>query len=106
MAWKIFQKLPKTYQYNIGSQFLESADSVQANIAEAYGRFHFKDKMKFHFNARGSLLESISWCEILQERNLLTPTLKDEFITLSNRTSMVNNAYMRYLWRELQKTSK
>jgi hypothetical protein len=34
----------------------------------------YKDKMKFGFNARGSLYESLSWAEILLERELITLT--------------------------------
>lgn len=52
----------------IGDQFIEAVDSVGANIAEGFGRFHFLDKNKFYFNARGSLLESKHWLDLLEER--------------------------------------
>jgi len=70
-AWKIYYHIPKQFQYNTGDQFLSAADSVQANIAEGQRRYHYKDKMKFEFNARGSLYEAMSWSEILLERELI-----------------------------------
>jgi len=44
----------------MGDQFIRSIDSITANIAEGFGRFHFLDRRKFYYNARGSLLEAIT----------------------------------------------
>jgi four helix bundle protein len=76
LAWIIYNKLPKVQQYSLGRQFLESVDSVGANIAEGYGRFHYKDSLKFYYNSRGSLYEAKHWNNLLNERNLMT---KDQF---------------------------
>lgn len=37
----------------IGIQLLNATDSVGANIAEGFGRFHKKDKIKFYYNRAG-----------------------------------------------------
>jgi four helix bundle protein len=37
-----------------------SALSVPGNIAEGFGRKHTKDKLRFYYNARGSLTETKS----------------------------------------------
>ena len=47
----------------MGDQFIEAVDSISANIAEGFGRFHYLDKNKFNLNARGSLYEAIDWLE-------------------------------------------
>jgi len=98
IAWRIYIKLPGDIQYKTGGQFLESADSVQANIAEGFGRYHYKDKLNFHFYARGSLIESLSWSEVLLERELIGIEIQKEFAELANTISMMNNAYIRHLW--------
>ena len=41
--------------------------SVSANIAEGFGRFHYKDKIKFYLQARGSLLEVQNYIFISQD---------------------------------------
>ncbi|HRZ29314.1 MAG TPA: four helix bundle protein [Candidatus Paceibacterota bacterium] len=51
--------MSKTEQIIIGTQFITAIDSIGANIAEGCGRFHYLDKNKFMYNARGSLMESI-----------------------------------------------
>jgi len=35
-------------QKTVGSQIVTSADSISANIAEGFGRYHKKDKIKFY----------------------------------------------------------
>lgn len=56
----------------VGSQFVESSDSISANIAEGFGRYHKKDKIKFYLNARGSIYESADWAKKSLKRKLLT----------------------------------
>jgi len=73
--WSIYEKLPKNLKYNIGDQSLRSVDSIGANIAEGYGRFHYKDSMKFYYNARGSLWESKHWIYLLFKRDLIAKEL-------------------------------
>ena len=71
IVWKIYVKLPNDLKYNIGNQVIRSIDSVGANIAEGYGRFHYKDSIKFYYNARGSLWESKHWIYLLYKRDLI-----------------------------------
>lgn len=69
LAWEIYEKLDWQTKKIMGYQFIESADSVGANIAEGYGRFHYLDKIKFYYNSRASLLECAEhWLELLYER--------------------------------------
>lgn len=39
----------------IGKQFVRSIDSVAANIAEGFGRYHYKESKHFYYYSRGSL---------------------------------------------------
>jgi four helix bundle protein len=52
--------LPRKEDYGFTSQIRESALSISGNIAEGFGRKHTRDKLKFYFNARGSLAETKS----------------------------------------------
>src|SRR6266849_3073237 len=55
----------------VGKQLVEAADSVGANVAEAYGRFHFGEKLTFLYYARGSLFETKYWINRARARELL-----------------------------------
>jgi four helix bundle protein len=55
----------------IGKQFVNAADSISANIAEGFGRYHKKDKIKFYYYSLGSVKECIDWCNKARVRNLI-----------------------------------
>jgi len=78
--WKIYLALPKPLRYDIGSQLLRAADSIGANIAEGYGRYHFKDKIKFYYQARGSLWEVKHWLYLMHQRKLLSSELYENIL--------------------------
>ncbi|MBU4421850.1 four helix bundle protein [Candidatus Parcubacteria bacterium] len=69
--WEAVIKWDSLNKYTIGSQLINSMDSVAANIAEGFGRFHKKDKIKFFYNSRGSVYESAHWCKKAYKRKLL-----------------------------------
>lgn len=67
VSWEWFAKR------TVGSQFVESIDSISANIAEGFGRYGKKDKIKFYYYSFGSVKESLDWNEKSKSRKLLTP---------------------------------
>lgn len=52
----ILSKLPREEKYNLGNQIRDAAISATANIAEGYGRFHYKESIQFYRISRGSRL--------------------------------------------------
>lgn len=64
--WEYFSK--KT----IGIQFVTAIDSISANIAEGFGRYGKKDKVKFYYYSFGSVKESLDWNEKAKIRSLIT----------------------------------
>lgn len=71
-AWPIYEKFNWQDKKVIGDQWITAIDSIGANISEGFGRYHYLDKNKFHYNARASLVESIHWTELLHERNKIS----------------------------------
>lgn len=55
----------------VGKQLARAADSVGANIAEAFGRFHYGEKLQFLYYARGSLFETKYWLNRALVRDLI-----------------------------------
>ncbi|MFC1622996.1 four helix bundle protein [Patescibacteria group bacterium] len=56
--YKITANFPREENYGITSQLRRATSSVGANIAEGFARFHYKDKIRFYYHARGSAAES------------------------------------------------
>lgn len=64
--WSNFEK------ETIGKQFARAIDSISANIAEGYGRFSKKDKVRFYFYSLGSTYESMDWNKKCYKRSIIT----------------------------------
>lgn len=64
--YQITKDFPKEEGYGLTSQLRRSSSSICANIAEGFSRYHTKDKIKFYYNARGSISESMSHILIAQ----------------------------------------
>jgi four helix bundle protein len=78
--WQIYIRMNFEDKKHIGDQILRSADSVGANIAEGYGRFHYLDKVRIYYNARGSHFEAFThWLELLLEREKISLAEFDAF---------------------------
>ena len=57
----------------VGKQITRAADSIGANIAESFGRYHFGEKLQFLYYSRGSLFETKYWLNRTKVRNLMKP---------------------------------
>jgi len=69
--WNICVRFDYFAKDTIGKQLVRAADSISANIAEGHGRYHFNDRLRFCYYARGSLLEARSWLFKAIRRNLI-----------------------------------
>lgn len=96
-TWKIYNNLRTDLRYNIGNQVIRSADSIGANIAEGYGRFHYKDSLKFYYNSRGSLWETKHWIYLMHKRDLISNEKYDKMLKDLNLLGKKLNAFIKKL---------
>jgi four helix bundle protein len=80
-VWEIVMKCGYFEKETIGNQFIRSVDSISANIAEGFGRYSKKDKVRCYRISQGSIKESLDWNEKAKTRNLTNP---DEYKTILN----------------------
>ncbi|MBP6884792.1 MAG: four helix bundle protein [Candidatus Pacebacteria bacterium] len=98
-GWKIYESLDWKDRKIMGDQFIESTDSNGANIAEGYGRYHFLDRIKFCYNARGSLLEAKHWASLLYKRNKITKDSFDAFLKKTDQIHYNLNQFIQSLYK-------
>ena len=93
--------LPKTEQYELGSQIRRSAQSVRSNIVEGYGRREYKAEfIRFLIFADASLLETESHLEMIKElyENTAVDELLEEYHSLGKKVSSFIN-YVETSWK-------
>lgn len=104
MAWNIYSKMSFEEKKVIGDQFIRSTDSIGANIAEGYSRFHYLDKVRFYYNARASQSEATDhWLELLFERGKISQEIFDDYKTVSKDLQIRLNNFIKLTKDEKQK---
>lgn len=84
MIYELAKQWDNFDRHTVGLQIIRSSDSVGANIAEGYGRYFFKDKLRFYYNARGSLLETKDWMAKITDRQIITKDQETQANRLTN----------------------
>ena len=99
VAKEAIPALPKEERYRLGEQLLRAARSTTANIAEGYGRFHFKENIQFCRHSRGSLYEILDDLITCLDEKYITETVFEDGKNEINRATNILNGYINYLKR-------
>ena len=89
----------------VGKQMARSADSVGANIAESYGRYHYGEKLNFLYYARGSLFETKYWLNRALARNLFSNSQVDNYANQLSKIARLLNSFAQSLKAQRYKKS-
>lgn len=76
VLWNYFEK------DTVGKQFARAIDSISANIAEGFGRFSKKDKIRFYYYSLGSVHECINGNNKCYKRSIIT---HEEYIHIKSK---------------------
>lgn len=93
--WDVTTNWSFLAQDTVGKQLIRSTDSIAANIAEGYGRFHYKENKQFCYYSRGSVLETKTWLKKAVNRKLLT---EDQYLESISKLEIIHlklNAYIK-----------
>ncbi|WP_443938453.1 four helix bundle protein [Pedobacter sp. MW01-1-1] len=72
LIWELTSNWDSFARNTIGRQFVNAVDSISANIAEGFGRYHKRDKIKFYYYSFGSVKECFDWNEKAKVRKLIS----------------------------------
>jgi four helix bundle protein len=86
----------------VGGQLARAGDSIGANIAEAFGRFHYGEKLQFLYYARGSLFETKYWLNRARTRNLMSSAQAQDYVSQLTELARQLNAFAATLKAQRQ----
>lgn len=97
---------PDFEKIRLKDQLIRASRSATANIAEGYGRYHFKDQIKFCVIARGSMVELYDHLITAKDENYISSEQLEHFYLDLNKSIILLNGYIKYLRsRHKQETS-
>jgi len=95
MVWEIVEKWDYFKKDTLGKQVTRSADSISANIAEGFGRYHYKENKNFLYYVRGSAYETLNWVSKAKRRKIITEN-KSKVLTIKIEELLISlNAYIK-----------
>ena len=99
---KVLASLPAQEKYVLNIQIRKAAISITANIAEGYGRFHFKEGIQFYRISRGSLYELKDHLTSCYDLQYITKDQFDKGISLIEMAKITLNGYINFVKRQLK----
>lgn len=93
--YKTTKEFPKEEKYGVIDQLRRAASSVTANIAEGFARYHFNDKSKFYYQARGSAAEVKNFLLLAKDLDFIKPENCDYLCDKTNEIRQLINGLIR-----------
>lgn len=105
-AWKVNHELvlkiyqctktfPQDERFGIIDQLRRAVSSITANIAEGWGRFHYQDRIRFYYQARGSNSEVQNFLILSRDLGYLNLEKFDELFNLAVKGYKIINGLIR-----------
>lgn len=97
---KFSKTLPPDEKFDLYFQIRRSAKGVTGNIAEAYGRYHYLDSLRYYSIARGELNETLARLIDARVLNYIDQPAFETLYQLIRQTEQALNGFMAYVRRQ------
>ena len=94
---ELAKPFPNDEKFGLTSQIVRAIRSVSHNIAEGYGRFHFRENAQFCRTSRGSLYEVLDQVIVANEEGYITENVLKEIRKDILENIKILNGYINYL---------
>lgn len=99
----IIPALPKEENYALGSQIRRAAVSTTANIAEGYGRFHYKEGIQFYRISRGSIYELKDHVITCYDQKYIDSSILKKALSLIEEAKSTLNGFIHFVQKQVKK---
>jgi len=95
LVYKHTQDFPKSETFGLTSQLRRAAVSVESCIAEGFARYHYKDRLTFYYDARGSISEIQSQTITAKDLGYLDQNILEEVWQQSKTVEIILNGLIK-----------
>ncbi|MFZ5365515.1 MAG: four helix bundle protein [Patescibacteria group bacterium] len=106
MIYKLTNTLPESEKYNLVKHLRESARGVGANIAEGFGRYFYKENLRFYGIAKGCLNEVINDLHIGYRVSYIDKDTFDDYMFQANKVQSILNGLINVVLNRLKNATK
>ncbi len=99
--YQFTQRFPQEELFGVTSQLRRVSSSVAANIAEGFGRYHYKDKQRFYFQARGSIVEVPNFLFLARDLQYISKDVFSEIMTKAIDVKRLTNGLIRAVQKQV-----
>jgi four helix bundle protein len=96
-VWKQVAEWNEFPRDTVGKQLTRAVDSIEANISESFGRYHYGEKLQFLYYARGSVFETKYWLNRVHKRKLMPEDVVLNQITKIGDLARQLNGFLTYI---------
>jgi four helix bundle protein len=89
LIYKYTSLFPKHELFGLVSQLRRAAVSIESCIAEGFSRYHFKDRLNFYYDARGSIAEVQTQSIISKDLTYMNIIQFDQVIKQSGKVAII-----------------
>ena len=100
-VYKITKNFPQSEIFGIVNQLRRATSSITANIAEGFERYHYKDKIKFYYQARGSTAEVQNFLILSRDLGYINSDVCGSLGTRAKRSMQLINGLIRATGKHL-----
>ncbi len=94
---KLLPLFPQSEKYGLADQIRRSSKSVGANIAEGSGRFYYMDNVRFCYQGRGSLDETLNHLIVAKDLEYCPQDLYSDLRSQIEEIRRLLNGYITWL---------
>jgi len=95
LVYKATKNFPKEEMFGLISQIRRAVVSIESNIAEGFARFHYKDRLNFYYDSRGSVSEVESQSITSKDLDYITEEQFKEIFNQSEKVGMILSGLIR-----------
>ncbi|KKQ76019.1 MAG: 23S ribosomal protein [Candidatus Woesebacteria bacterium GW2011_GWA1_38_8] len=95
LVYKYTEMFPKSETFGLTSQIRRAVVSIESCIAEGFSRYHYKDRLNFYFDSRGSLAEVQTQSIVAKDLGYLSEDRFTEIAAQSDKVGIILGGLVR-----------